>query len=142
MGLPKKDVTFATLLAEVMAARGISQSQLGDLVGRSQKAVSDWVTGNAEPPPTMVFALEAILSLSPGALSRCLGYVPVSVLEAQPTVEDALLTDPTLDESYRLAAIASYREYQRIRNTLLRGVPRGRQQADGGGAKQGAQGKN
>jgi transcriptional regulator with XRE-family HTH domain len=94
-----------------MSHRGLSQSQVGAKVGRVQTTVSDWVLGRAEPPASVVFALEDTLGLAPGTLSRHLGYLPLATF--RPTFEDAVRADPDLSERERAFLLAGYRALKR-----------------------------
>lgn len=78
----------------------------------SEAAVSQWTTGKNEPTRNKVFAIEKVLGLKPGTLSRCLGYVPVGAREPR-TVADVIQSDSSLDERGRRAILALYRELSR-----------------------------
>jgi transcriptional regulator with XRE-family HTH domain len=92
---------FGEALAEARQARGVSQTGMGRLLGRtSQSTVSGWELGVAEPSPLVVFAIEKALKLDPGFLSRHLGYAPVvEAAEPAPAYDlvKAVVQHPTLD---------------------------------------------
>jgi transcriptional regulator with XRE-family HTH domain len=116
---------FGKRLAQEMGRQRVSQAAVGEFVGRGQTAVSDWVLGNTEPEPSIVFALEECLDLTPGELSRLLGYIPAA---AASPVEEALLADPALDERYRQSLLANYRAYLAVLRS------RGQEVEDPGGS--------
>lgn len=87
-------------------------SRLG---GVPRTVLGDWMAGKAEPPHYVVFQLEEILELAPGALARHLGYVPVSV-EAAHDVEDAISRDVLLEPTDRDALVTLYRDLSGTRH--------------------------
>jgi transcriptional regulator with XRE-family HTH domain len=100
--------------AAVRAARtrlGLTQAELADLIGSSQSSVTSWENGRAAPDrASLVWSLERDLRVRPGALSRLLGFLPLSA-EADrtpPSVEEAVLCDPRLDELGREIMLATY----------------------------------
>jgi len=80
---------FGRLLGDALRRRDLTQQDFGRLVGASQASVSGWVSGRYEPPPAKVFAMERLLGLAPGDLSRPLGYLPVCTAETL-SVETAI----------------------------------------------------
>ncbi len=76
-----------------------------------QTTVSSWMRGDTDPTPEIVFAMERVLGLRPGDLSRHLGYMPVSVHPAPVGVEQAIAADPKLSARFKRALIATYREF-------------------------------
>lgn len=85
---------------------GLSQAQLGELVGRSASSIRSWERDVSIPTdPSVIIALAAILDLDEQALFEKAG-VDVPTVESQPTVEEALASlaplplqvdDPILD---------------------------------------------
>lgn len=71
----------------------------------SENAVALWIAGTSEPTRSKVWAIEQVLELPPGTLSRCLGYLPVDAVEVV-TPEQALLRDPSIPRAVRRALIA------------------------------------
>jgi transcriptional regulator with XRE-family HTH domain len=115
-------VKFGKAVIETRRQRGLSQVQLAELAGVSQSTVSVWEQGVAEPPPAVVFALEEVVGVAPGHLSRHLGYVPAppdgTSLEDSPPpggVPTAVNADPKLDDRQRRALLLAYREFTRSR---------------------------
>jgi transcriptional regulator with XRE-family HTH domain len=71
-------------------------------------AVSQWVNGTVEPARPKVFAMEKVLKLRPGSLSRLLGYLPVTA-RASVSVLEAIDADPSLSETQKGMLRAAYR---------------------------------
>ena len=61
-------MTFGTRLQQVRKAAGLSQEQLGELVGMSRQAVSKWETGQAAPDIDTLALLCGVLGVSADAL--------------------------------------------------------------------------
>lgn len=90
--------------AEAESFAGALSAELGDqrrddfaaavaeLSGESvtESAVSLWLGAKSEPSRRKVFAMERVLGVPPGALSRHLGYLPVEAVPAR-NIEDALV---------------------------------------------------
>jgi transcriptional regulator with XRE-family HTH domain len=103
---------FGKALAFAMQTADVSQRQLGDHVGISQSAISEWVNGNNEPTAEDVFKAEAFLGVEPGRLSQHLGYLPPAARGKAPyTFEQAIADDPDLSEDQREYLRVMYREY-------------------------------
>jgi transcriptional regulator with XRE-family HTH domain len=69
---------------------GLSQAQLGELVGRSASSIRSWERDLSTPTdPSVITALSAILDIDVRALYDKAG-VPVPAEETHPTVEEAL----------------------------------------------------
>lgn len=114
---------FGDALSDAMKVRGYSQRDLGQELGVSQPAVSGWVVGDAEPAATTVFAAEKVLGLTPGTLSRHLGYLPTDAVKSTPTFEAVVSSDPLLEEHDKRGLLALYREVTR-RSSSRGGRPR------------------
>lgn len=78
----------------------LSQTQVAAALGCTAQAVQHWVAGKKAPPNARVFALEALLEVGAGTLSKHLGFMPVKP-ENIVSVSDAILSDPTLTSSDR-----------------------------------------
>lgn len=105
--------SFALALTKARQTRGLSQSGLGRALGRGrQSTVSGWEAGESIPPPDTVFALERVLDLPPGSLSRHLGYTPVECTEKlkPPSTLQAIIEDPELDDLARRLLLAMFKE--------------------------------
>jgi hypothetical protein len=92
---PEQAASFARALSA--ALEGWTRDDfVGAVAAESEEtltasALSLYLNAKNEPSRAKVFAMERVLNLRPGELSRHLGYLPV---EAQPiiTVEDALVS--------------------------------------------------
>jgi transcriptional regulator with XRE-family HTH domain len=70
---------------------GLSQAQLGELVGRSASSIRSWERDVSTPTdPSVLNALSAILDIDGRALYDKAGVEQTAVVEDQPTVEQAL----------------------------------------------------
>lgn len=58
------DYTFGNFLCELRTEKGLSQSQLGDMMGVSNKAVSKWEMGISKPRPAMLVVLASFLGVT------------------------------------------------------------------------------
>lgn len=72
---------------------GLSQAQLGELVGRAPSTVRSWERDKSVPNETSVLhALAAILGVDERSLFEKAGQEPPPAAETSPTVEEALAT--------------------------------------------------
>ena len=111
-GRQDKTKAFGGALASARSARGLTQRRLGELLGgTTQSAISAWEAGEAEPPPETVFAVEEALGLSGGALSRVLGYLPLSEGNVPSPVPAAIAADPLLTEAEKRGLLALYEAF-------------------------------
>ena len=60
----KKIMSFATVLKEMMSERNITQIQLAQGIGYSQRAVSKWVNQQAEPTETAIVSCAKFFGVS------------------------------------------------------------------------------
>lgn len=65
------DYQFGNFLRELRKKRGLSQYQLGHMIGVSNKAVSKWETGAAKPQTGICFHLAAALNVTVDELLAC-----------------------------------------------------------------------
>ena len=107
---------FGRALGDVMERRGISQTELAAEVGRhmgrkplSQPWVSEIRRGIKTPPPEVAIAMERVLRVRPGQLTRHLGFLPLEAVDSR-TVLDAIEDDPRLDERAKRSLAAAYGE--------------------------------
>jgi transcriptional regulator with XRE-family HTH domain len=77
-------------------------------------AISLWLNAKSEPSRVKVYAMERVLGLKPGTLSRCLGYLPVNARNVA-TVEDALEADSRIPAEFRPMVIAVVSEARKRR---------------------------
>lgn len=73
--------TFAGELRRVMSRTDIAD--LSAAMGVTERAIRSWIRAERVPAPQVVFTLEERLALTPGTLSRHLGYLPVGREEAE-----------------------------------------------------------
>ena len=66
-----RDYSFANFLHELRLRRGLTQYQLGALVGVSDKAVSKWENGFSKPQRNILYKLSEILGISVDELLTC-----------------------------------------------------------------------
>jgi transcriptional regulator with XRE-family HTH domain len=99
---------FGRMLAEALRGRRMKQEDLARALGTTQSSVSGWINGKYEPAAATVFTIEHSLGLSPGCLSRPLGYLPVEPA-APVSVEAAIVQSPHLDDDAKDALAALYR---------------------------------
>lgn len=101
---------FAKALTAAMDARNMTQERLGARLGNlRQSTISAWTSGHALPPDIdTVFRLEKVLKLSPGTLSRQLGFMPTAPTDGDPDVRQAILADVSLDAGERAAMLNVY----------------------------------
>lgn len=72
---------------------GLSQAQLGDLVGRSPSTIRSWERDKSAPNEVAVLhALAAVLGVDERSLFEKAGQEPPPDIETSPTVEEALAT--------------------------------------------------
>ncbi len=100
---------FGRAVAEALAVRGLKQIDIATALNTTQSTVSAWINARAEPDADTVFALEGVLDMAPGVLSRNLNYLPLSAVDAPPDVEDAIARSPKLDEDGRKLTLITYR---------------------------------
>jgi len=66
-----RDYSFGNFLHELRVRRGLSQYQLGMLVGVSNKAVSKWENGSAKPQSRILYKLSEALGITVDELLAC-----------------------------------------------------------------------
>ena len=66
-----RDYSFGNFLHELRSRRGLTQYQLGALVGVSDKAVSKWENGSAKPQSNILYKLSEVLGISVDELLTC-----------------------------------------------------------------------
>jgi transcriptional regulator with XRE-family HTH domain len=106
---------FRRVLAEARAKRRLSLAALGRAVGASKSAVAQWENGRSLPVPAKVPELERALELEPGALSRLLGYVPITSDDDKATLDviESIRRDARLGEHGQELLITMYRQLLR-----------------------------
>ncbi len=66
-----RDYDFGNFLHELRLRRGLTQYQLGALVGVSDKAVSKWENGSSKPQSSILYKLSDVLGISADELLTC-----------------------------------------------------------------------
>ncbi len=66
-----RDYSFGNFLYELRVRRGLSQYQLGMLVGVSNKAVSKWENGSARPRSRILYKLSEVLGITVDEFLAC-----------------------------------------------------------------------
>lgn len=97
---------FGRALGEAMRHAAVTAPAVARHVGLTDDAVRKWLSGKSEPNPHVVFAVEELLAVAPGDLSRHLGYVPVGTV----SVPAAIDADELLGPKDRRLLIRLYRE--------------------------------
>lgn len=93
---------FGEALRLAMSAAGVTQESLAAAVGVGQAAVSQWVAGISSPKwPALTFAIEKVLRVRAGALSKYLGYLPLDAVKSVADIETAIAEDPRLTPAQR-----------------------------------------
>lgn len=100
---------FGRALTDARAARGLTQKELGKLVGVTASAVSGYERGVFAPDSSIVFDLEQSLGLRAGHLSRHLGFAPPGTKTVTSGVEEAILNDPYLSAADKRQMVRWYR---------------------------------
>lgn len=112
---PTARKAFGDALTAAMAAKGLEQKQVAVLLTTETQesvaapSISQWARGTHEPSRDRVFALEKVLGLKGGSLSRHLGYLPVAARSVT-SVADAIEADSALTEGAKAMLLAAYRE--------------------------------
>jgi transcriptional regulator with XRE-family HTH domain len=108
---------FRRVLREARARRRLSLRVLGEVAGVSKSAVAQWESGRSLPVPAKVPELERALEMEPGALSRLLGYLPITGGDEKTSLDviEAIRRDARLGEHGQELLIAMYRQLLRQR---------------------------
>ena len=89
---------FADLLYELRKEKGLTQSELAEKLGITNKAVSKWETGEAMPDTAQLLPLAEILGVSVDELLR--GERKIAEEKEEPEEHDKLFID---DDSVRFS---------------------------------------
>ncbi|GEM_PF-1259905 len=82
---------FGGLVRRSRERLGLSQTRLGELVGRAASTIRAWERGQAVPTdPTAVSSLAAVLGLDEPELFALAGLDPPLLIEDHPTIEQSL----------------------------------------------------
>ena len=109
--------SFGRALAGALDAKGLTTGALLTIANEkggenARVSVNRWIAGKVEPSRPKVLAIEAVLQLEPGTLSRHLGWLPVGA-EPVPTVEAAILADPDLTAGQKNILLAALNDFRR-----------------------------
>lgn len=96
-------LALSTALRVALAEAGLKQTELGELIGYSQSAVTAWLTCQNAISIEAVLLIDDVLDLAPSLLVRS-GLVPPS------SVIDAIEIDGALDDQGRDGMRAKYRD--------------------------------
>lgn len=114
---PVLDTFFGDRVKTRLRELGKGQTWLGIETGillerepLSQSVISAYLLGQLNPDPEVVFAMERALSVRPGAFSKYLGYLPLTLDKMPVGVEQVIGADERLTASAKRALIAAYRE--------------------------------
>jgi len=123
-GVPtaEQKAEFRRVLRETRLRRRLSQRALGRVASASPNAVSQWESGRSLPVPAKVPALERALELEPGALSRLLGYLPITSGDDKVSLDviEAIRRDERLGQDGQELLITMYRQLLRQREQAAR----------------------
>jgi transcriptional regulator with XRE-family HTH domain len=118
-GLPTaaQKAEFRRVLKETRTRRRLSLRALGAVAGVSKSAVAQWENGRSLPIPAKVPGLERALEMEPGALSRMLGYLPITSGDDKTSLDvvEAIRRDVRLGEQGQELLITMYRQLLRQR---------------------------
>ena len=113
---------FGDALREALSVQKLRQRDLGDRLGVTQVAVSDWINCQSEPSPETVFIMEHELRLAPGTLSRHLGYLPPKAATHVATVREAILGDSSLTGAEKEMLLGAYTAAVQGKRSRLRSM--------------------
>lgn len=109
--LDARSKAFGAALTRRRRELALSQTALGRALGGiGQSAISQWECGGTQPQREHVFAAEEVLGLTPGTLSRLLGYLPPSAPARGPPAEvrESIRRDPFLTEKEKRSFLSLY----------------------------------
>jgi transcriptional regulator with XRE-family HTH domain len=118
----QRRIAFGQGLADALAGRNLTQADLGELLSTTQSTISAWINGRSEPEPVTVFAVEEAIGVSPGFLSRLLGYLPLSVVGAPPNVEEAIARSHEIDDTGRRLVLSVWNTLVEKHQAYLKAV--------------------
>ncbi len=103
---------FRRVLKKTRAERRLSLAALGRAAGVSKSAVAQWENGRSLPVPAKVPGLERALELEPGALSRLLGYLPITSGDDRTSLDviEAIRRDTRLGAHGQELLLTMYRQ--------------------------------
>lgn len=107
---------FGAAVSDALTNAGLRISALFPIAGSdkpesARRAVNDWLSGKREPSRPQTVAIEELVGVQPGELSRHLGWLPIGA----PPIADAelaILADPGLKPIEAKAVIAVLRSFK------------------------------
>lgn len=113
-----RDYSFGNFLRELRMRRGLSQFQLGMLVGVSDKAVSKWENGSAKPQSRILYGLSEVLGITVDELLACKYHSGgFAMTKALWTKASQALTDLYGDVPPMEAVNRYFTEYEELKST-------------------------
>lgn len=114
---PEQLESFGRALAATLEAKGLTSGALlgltsGKTTEGSRSTVMSWLRGRVEPSRPKVVAIEQVLGLKPGTLSRHLGWLPLNAGQV-PGVETSILADPDLTATQKNILLAALQDFRR-----------------------------
>lgn len=113
---------FGSGLSDALAAHSLTQADLAELMSTTQSTVSGWINARSEPAAETVFAVEEAMGLSPGYLSRLLGYLPLTAVGARPDVEATIANTDEVDDLSKRMMLTVWRTLVEKHQTYLTAV--------------------
>ncbi len=109
---------FGRAIRTALAEKGLTSGALLHLTKATtpagqRRVVNDWLSGNVEPSRVKVVALEKVLELAPGTLSRHLGWLPVNATEL-PDLEGAIIADDGLSSMQKQVLLSALSDFRRL----------------------------
>jgi hypothetical protein len=113
---PEQRKAFGAAVSGALTDAGLRVSALFPVAGSKEpesarRAANDWLSGSREPSRPQVIAIEELVGVEPGGLSRHLGWLPVGAPAIADT-ELAILADPGLKPIEAKAVIAVLRSFK------------------------------
>ena len=111
---------FGRALYEALIAHDMTQEELGEKIDKEQATISSWINGKSAPRQVELgFAVEKAIGVSPGQLTRHLGYLPPEAYDSPASVEATILGDDDLSPAEKDMLIESYRAALRRKGKRL-----------------------
>lgn len=109
--------SFGRALVTALNAKGLTSGALLGLVAAKtdngkRSVINRWMNGEAEPSRPKVIAIEQVLELEPGTLSRHLGWLPLDAANV-PGVEASILADADLTPTQKNILLAALQDFRR-----------------------------
>lgn len=100
---------FGGALQKALTVKRMTQVDLAEALGVKQPTVSGWLNAIAAPDsPSLVFDIERALDLTPGSLSKHLGFLPIDAVRSVATVRSAIMDDAALSADEKTMLLGAY----------------------------------